>query len=476
MEGNVGHRVARLRVSLGTGLAAVMLAQMTAPTHDDLHSTDASDLLLAAKTSTRGDSSATAGKAVRAEGFADQTSVAVGETVGLAVSATVPWRIAVYRAGPAGRTHTRLIWTSRQFPARDQGPTITRPARRTVTTAWRPSVHLSTRGWRPGLYLLKLVVENRTLSTIPLIVRGTTGRGPLLLVSWMATWQAYNSWGGANLYRGAGRYELRSRAVSFDRPYRDRDLSANLARDLPLIDLVERLRVPTAYATDLDLAAHPAVLHGIRGILLLGHSEYWSPPMRNALVTARNHGVHLAFLGADDAYWRTRTERSRLGSDRLIVAYKSGAEDPVKGAAATVKWEEPPAAQPSSLITGEMYGGSGVSAPMVVTSPRSWLLRDAGVRVGTRLPGLVGVEYDAVRRRQRTVAREHVVAHSPLTDRHGLRDAADFSWYEAPSGALVVDVGTLAWGSALDSRSAAATTFVRRVTIAIVHEFLRRSA
>ena len=45
---------------------------------------------------------------------------------------------------------------------------------------------------------------------------------------------------------------------------------------------------------------------GARAVVSLGHDEYYSQAMRNALLAARNAGANLAFLGANSIYRHIR--------------------------------------------------------------------------------------------------------------------------------------------------------------------------
>jgi hypothetical protein len=80
---------------------------------------------------------------------------------------------------------------------------------------------------------------------------------------------------------------------------------------------------------DVDLVLHPAPLTQHKLILLAGHDEYWSTDMRQALTAARDHGVSIASFGANNIYWHVRLANSPLGSDRVIICYKSATLDPL---------------------------------------------------------------------------------------------------------------------------------------------------
>ncbi len=88
----------------------------------------------------------------------------------------------------------------------------------------------------------------------------------------------------------------------------------------------------------------------------MGHDEYWSKAMLDNATAARNTGVNLGFFGSNTAYWQVRFEPSAAGvADRVMVCYKSAAEDPVKDETATVLWRDPPANRPEQTLVGIQY-------------------------------------------------------------------------------------------------------------------------
>ena len=67
-----------------------------------------------------------------------------------------------------------------------------------------------------------------------------------------ATWQAYNTWGGYDLYNGpggVGDYANRSLAVSLDRPYDANGAYMFLYHERKTIELAERSGRPLAYVS-----------------------------------------------------------------------------------------------------------------------------------------------------------------------------------------------------------------------------------
>ena len=380
------------------------------------------------------------------EGWADRTSVQPGEPVGLHVSTTAAtWDVTAFRMGWYGAVGGAPVWHraglpgTRQPAARHDGPTST------VRTRWPTSLLLPTEQWPPGAYLLRLD-SAAGQRYVPLTVRSPDTAGRVVLVDGVTTWQAYNVWGGYSLYQGPGGradFANRSTAVSFDRPYDGDGSGQFLQHDLPTIAHAERLGLPLAYVTDIDLHADPTLLDGARAVVTLAHDEYWSSAMRAAVTHARDTGVNVAFLGANAVFRHIRLARTRYGPNRLEVNYKR-LNDPLVGvddAEVTTDWREPPVPRPESVLTGVTYECNPVNADLVVTDPDNWLFAGTGAPAGLRLPHLVGPEYDRVNPGMPTPQRIEVLSHSPVTCR-GVSSFSDSAWYTVPSGAGVFASGS----------------------------------
>ena len=99
-----------------------------------------------------------------------------------------------------------------------------RPRSRPAPTPSRPTgtrcSQVPTDDWPPGAYLLKLHAGSGGQRYVPVTVRSPSCAGKVVLKSCVQTWQAYNMWGGYDLYKdAAGSYGNRSLVVSLDRPY-----------------------------------------------------------------------------------------------------------------------------------------------------------------------------------------------------------------------------------------------------------------
>ncbi|MFJ9695954.1 N,N-dimethylformamidase beta subunit family domain-containing protein [Kitasatospora sp. NPDC101183] len=397
------------------------------------------------------------GRAGAVEGFADRVSVLPGEEFGLHVSTTAAaFTVSAYRTGWYGGARARLVWRREHVPGtRQEAPQVDR-ATRTVLTGWQRTLAVGTTGWPEGAYLLRLDAEDGSgRSYVPLTVRSASTAGRTVVMSAPATWQAYNEWGGYSLYNGpTGTLATRSLQVVFDRPY-DYDHGAGLflVYEAPLIALAERLGLPLAYTTGIDVAREPGLLRGASAVLSLGHDEYWSPEQRAHVVAARDAGTNLAVLGANCCFRRVRFEPTALGPDRTVVCYKDAwAQDPGHraGAPATTDFRSGPGADPESAMLGVIYDGYPVDAPYVVTSPEHWVFAGTGVAAGASFPHLVGVEYDRVNTAFPTPRPIEVVSHSPVVC-EGRRSHADTAYYTVPGGAGVFATGTMRWVESLDA-------------------------
>ncbi|MET9323369.1 N,N-dimethylformamidase beta subunit family domain-containing protein [Streptomyces sp. NPDC003038] len=433
------------------------------------------------------------GPARAVEGFADRVSVCSGESFALRVSTTsASYTVSAYRMGWYGGARARLVWKSAALPGILQPQARLDPETRMAHAEWRQTALVPTSGWPEGSYLLRLDTQDgRAQRFVPVTVRSASFAGRTVVVSSVATWQAYNRWGGADLYKGVtGKKGSRSLRVSFDRPYSGGQGAGQfLVYEAPVIALAERMGLPLAYATGVDVARDPRFLRGAAAMVSLGHDEYWSPEQRRHVTQARDGGTNLAVLGANCCYRRIRFEASPAGPDRIVVCYKDDyAEDPgfQQGSPPTNDFRRKPAPEPESSLLGVIYDGYPVDAPYVVSHPDHWLLTGTGARAGDTFPHLVGVEFDRVNPAHPTPRPVEILAHSPVVCK-GRPSYADTAYVSLPGGAAVFATGTMRWVEALDANGPAggkgnhgldarAGHFTRTVTANVLRAFARGPA
>jgi hypothetical protein len=390
------------------------------------------------------------------DGYLDTTSAKQGDGVTLRVSTAAPtWQVTAYRMGWYGGDEGHQVWQSPSQPGVAQAAARVGLPTHTAVAPWAPSLTITIGPeWTPGDYLLVLRSSDGGGHYVPLTVRDDNSTAALVILNSVTTWQAYNTWGGCSLYvcpgfKGVSRAEV----VSFDRPYDFNKGSADfLDHELSLVALAEQVGLDVTYVTDVDLDRDPGLVLRHKGLISLGHDEYYSSSMRQALVQARDAGVNLAFLGANALYRRIRLEPSASGQpQRIEVNYRTmkdpaAAKDPM---AATIQWRLPPLNQPEAAVVGIQYACSPVSADLRIVDPSAWVFAGTNVTAGTTLPKVVANEYDRVFQGSFTPANLEVLAHSPLTCR-GKSDFGDMSYYTAPSGAGVFASGSIHWICSID--------------------------
>jgi len=213
-----------------------------------------------------------------------------------------------------------------------------------------------------------------------------------------------------------------------------------------------------------------------RVIFTLGHDEYWTMTQRDAIQSARDHGVSLAFIGADAGYWQARLEPDARGVvDRTLVCYKIETDLPndpttkpendpqyaINKSLTTAQFRDPIVNRPENELMGLMYssiverdnGGRNYGTPdwVVRLGPPDSMLVGTGLVPGEHIShGLLGYEYDRTFENGKTPTDLVVLGASPLISYQGVHDIAITAYYRAPSGALVFDAGTLWWGWGLD--------------------------
>jgi hypothetical protein len=432
------------------------------------------------------------------KGYATATSVDRGGTIGLNVSVkpVQQYTIDIYRLGCypdasgaclGGRLmqHLGPLDGVTQPACSVDGPSGTNTG--LTECRWAGPTFTVPATWTSGIYVALLTNAADFQNYIQFVVRDDSSHSAILYQQPVATYQAYNNWpdyGGGNASNGKSLYDNtsggadtvagtgRPRAVkvSFDRPYADTGsadlLDANgWSWEGYFIRWAEKNGSDLTYATSVDLDQHPELLLNHKAFLSVGHDEYWSKPMFDGAVAARDAGVNLGFFGANDVYWQTRFETSSAGvPGRVMVVYKNTpnntylTNDPVSDPSLrTVRWQDPPVNRPGQLLTGSTLigstGRSTLNTPYQVTNGGAWIYDGSGLSDGSSASALVGYEADkySCMFPQPPNTSFTVVSSSPFFDAEdGYYDTANAVLYQAPSGAWVFSTGTMSWTWGLD--------------------------
>jgi hypothetical protein len=390
-------------------------------------------------------------------GYADQVSVLAGEDLGLHLSGRDRRaRVDVFRMGLGDGQHVLAItdvavFTRQAARARRSDGLISEdwPLSTTVRVA---------RDWRSGVYLAKLTGDSGGQSYILFVVRAAAPGG-LAVVLPVMTYQAYNDYGGSDLYGWYGGPRARAYAVSFNRPFNQAFGAGLFFRlDFPLIVWLEDHGYAPSYVTDLDIATDPGLASGATTLLFSGHSEYWTGGMRDTMDAAARKGTSLAFFGANQAFWQVRLLPDAAGRPaRTIVCYKAARLDPLatsNPSATTVRFAERPVNRPPARLMGLRYGGivEGIQ-PLVIGPGITAFNPDLGLRPGQSLPGLIAAEIDEVPPSFTGV----LLGATPITvTEHPGTVIAGAALWIAPAGNRVFDAGTFDFSWGLDPRYSAA--------------------
>jgi len=303
------------------------------------------------------------------DGYCDRMSCQAGETIGLCVSTNAEFYSAeVSRVG----IQRQIIWKRDRipgglYPIPDQAGMF--------GCGWPVSVAIPVgRNWKSGIYAIQLRGQSGDRETelreaIFIVRSAQPGReNPILLQVATNTYQAYNEWGGTNLYSGPNHPR-----ASFHRPFKIYDLplvpGANWynpntsnyhAWDEPFIIWAERAGYGIDFCANLDLEQHPEILKHYQLILSVGHDEYWSAGMRDTLEAYIENGGNVAFFSGNSICWQVRVENN----GRELVCYKRAHDrDPVFNAdrqhLLTTLWSDPLVGRPENELSGVgfPYGG-----------------------------------------------------------------------------------------------------------------------
>lgn len=400
------------------------------------------------------------------EGYASLTSVNRGGQIKFFVNTIDPnYTVEIFRTGWYGGAGARRITSAVQVPGVAQPTPTTDPVTGLIECAWTnpyvlniPNDTADPTDWASGVYLAKLTgSKSGKQSYIVFVVRDDARPSDLLFQSSVNTYEAYNAWGGTSLYSSP----VRAHKVSFNRPYIDSDGAGQylFKNEYQMVRFLEREGYDVTYATDVDVHENSALLKSKKGVLIVGHGEYWTWQMRANILAARDSGVNLGIFGANTCYWQVRYEPSTVdgAADRTVVGYKGEAltQDPdyIGGNTSlyhlvTTLWRNAPVSLPEDAFIGVLYNSLVPAGDIIVNNASSWVFSGTGLTNGSHITNMLGDEGDS--EGPDTPAGTVLLAHSPYP-LSGNTQYSDMTVYTASSGATVFAAGTLAWSTGLDS-------------------------
>ena len=385
--------------------------------------------------------------------YTDRFTYRTGDTAVLFISSTAPrFAIDITRDGATetpvfNRSGVASSWQDTPDQCSVEG------------CGWQPTFEIPIGiDWPSGAYRVTLRAEGRNGKPIRchhlFVVASGHGRKPgrILQVAATGTWLAYNTWGGSNHYQGItgpNRNDY-ARLVSTQRPW-CRGFVV-LPADAPRVplefdpppaaipryphmewalstghskkyassgwasydSLFFRWAEAAGYGIDLatqhDLHFDPEILSGYDCAVFVGHDEYWTWEMRDAVdayVEAGGHAVRFA----GNFLWQTRLENE--GRRQVCYKYRARAEDPAYRdgdvTRATNAWEAPEIGRPGASTFGlnamkGVYAGWGGCSPRGVRGfpvyrPDHWAFAGTGLYYGDVLGAegrIFGYEVDGL--------------------------------------------------------------------------------
>ncbi|GAA1954096.1 DUF4082 domain-containing protein [Microbacterium deminutum] len=334
-----------------------------------------------------------------------------------------------------------------------------------------------------GVYIAKLSrTDNDDDSHIIFIVRNDSSSADVVFQTSDPTWQAYNTYGGSDLYQGAA--NGRAYKISYNRPFATR--RDNSGRDFyfsgefATVQFLERNGYDMTYIAGVDTDRSGSLLRNHKVFLSVGHDEYWSSGQRANVQAARDAGVNLQFLSGNEIYWHTRYEKSVDGSNtpyRTLVSYKetwaNAKIDPSTEWTGT--WRDPRfttaangGTMPENALSGTMYVANSDDLPVTVTAgqgkTRLWrntsltsLAAGTSQALANHTVGYESDEdFDNGFRPAGLIQLSTTIGSTPqyLADYGNTvvpgTTAHHVTLYKATSGALVFSAATIQWGWGLD--------------------------
>jgi hypothetical protein len=361
------------------------------------------------------------------EGYPDRLSYQVGEAVSIACRTTSPkFSVEISRVGAERET----VWLRNEIPGRWQHAPEDAAAR---GCGWEESFrYVIPASVRSGYYEVALRAfdehDGRVSEHLCFFVVRPRDQVPvergILVVLATNTYNAYNDWGGPSLYTGGTKVSFRRPLASgflrkpephvrypnvgdIDDPEHEHfrawaDLHG-LARwsgsagwhnwERVFVRWAEREGYKVDVAVNADLEFHPEVLEGQHVVVSVGHDEYWSWGMRDALEAFIARGENAAFLSGNSVCWQVRYE----DTGATMVCYKSSyKDDPVYGtpdrSRLTTLWSSELVDRPENRLTGVSFSRGGyvrmgravprATGGYTTWRPEHWVFAGTGLRYG----------------------------------------------------------------------------------------------
>jgi hypothetical protein len=343
-------------------------------------------------------------------------SYAPGATARLVISnAGRGIRLQILRSGPE-RLVTRSDVTMNGVPVS--------PSRSLGAVSGHRTVDVRIGEWPSGLYVARLRAADGRVGFAPFVVGPRRlGEHRVAVVMPTLTWQAYNLRDEDGNGVGDSWYaHWQTKTARLGRPYLSRGVPYNFRRyDLPFLTWLARTRKRVDVLAQSDLEAAPssrALAAAYDLIVFPGHHEYVTRREYDLVEGYRDLGGNLAFLSANNFFWKVVRDRGSITKTRL--------------------WRD--LGRPEARLIGVQYlaNGKAPRQPWIVrrAGARSWILAGTGLEEGSSF-ARGGVEID----RLAAASPRGVQVLAEIPNLFGRGATAQMTYYEAPSGARVFAAG-----------------------------------
>ncbi|MCX5425394.1 DUF4082 domain-containing protein [Streptomyces sp. NBC_00078] len=365
------------------------------------------------------------------KGFSTKESVQAGDTVQFKVQSKTSYHVEIYRLGWYGGDGAREMSTVAQAAVTYPANYTTRPASCTTKSAtglvdcgnWPVTVNWTVPSDAvSGLYIANLTqTDGDGLMPYPFVVRKDSSTSDVVVQTSDETWQAYNDYGGQDLYGGTGPApDGRAYEVSYNRPLDIGGDNGIYGSEYMMLSWLERNGYDVSYTSGVDVssASGATLLKKHKVYLSSGHDEYWTQSQYSNVLAARKAGVRQGYFSGNEVFWKTRLTPSIDGAntaDRTLVCYKmtkmaqnNGIADP--SGIWTGTWMDPASTgygqdyQPPNILTGSMFTVNGYRSD-AITVPGSYgrnrIWRNTSIanltssQTATLPTGTLGYEWDS---------------------------------------------------------------------------------
>lgn len=400
------------------------------------------------------------------EGYCSRTSVRAGETINFHVSTNPAssFTLDIYRMGYYGGAGGRHVLRLGPFAGQVQSDPPIGP-NRLRDCQWTPCATLKIpRDWVSGVYVGKLTAEREQLQSYVIFIVRDDRRADFVFQCSDTTWQAYNRWpnqfslydDGKNEWFWGGGVD-----ISFNRPYGkycqifDAPLSTGSGEwflwEFPIAYWLESQGYDVSYISNLDTHTDREGLLRAKGILSVGHDEYYSIEMFNHLKAAIAAGVNVAFLSGNTCCGRINPRPDSHGVPNRIFG-RVGVYGPPGGTRDFVAMKSLPHERPyaNELVGAHSTGPVTGGADWICAKPEHWVFANTGMKQGDGIPGLVGWEWHGD---PAPIPGLEIVATGPTQDAPGKPNGGVYTAtiYPGPKGNFVFNAATCWWADGLSA-------------------------